>query len=170
MDNPCIDCAMRLFNKQHYNLNGVGNPFMGKVIIIPNVDYSAAKKSSMMFSEQVAIIKHAISSTGELENVFILPLIRCKEYKKYPINTDIIERCTQYLKQDILKYDWHNIMLCGITSTMLLKTPLKENIDKVYISKNNRRYFFNYNPFIKYNNKELFEVFKEKLCNFVYNQ
>ena len=40
----CDLCPMRLFNTKHYNLRGVGNPYFGKCIVIPNVDYDAYKK------------------------------------------------------------------------------------------------------------------------------
>lgn len=41
IDNPCDNCPLRLFNSKCHNLQGVGNPFMGKLIILPNVDYDA---------------------------------------------------------------------------------------------------------------------------------
>lgn len=55
--NYCEDCVIRLFNNKHYNLQGIGNPYFGNCIIVPNVDYNAYKKGSMEFSKQVEIIK-----------------------------------------------------------------------------------------------------------------
>lgn len=40
----CKDCPMRLFNIKHHNLQGIGNPYFGICIVIPNVDYDAYKK------------------------------------------------------------------------------------------------------------------------------
>ena len=67
------------FNNKHYNLQGIGNPYFGKCIVVPNVDYIAYKKGDMGFSTQVEIIQDVLSSTGEGDNVFIVPLIRCNE-------------------------------------------------------------------------------------------
>ena len=52
----CEDCVMRLYNTKHYNLHGIGNPYFGNCIVVPNVDYNAYKKGSMGFSDQVKII------------------------------------------------------------------------------------------------------------------
>lgn len=40
----CEECPIRLFNNKHYNLHGVGNPYFGNCIVVPNVDYSAIRK------------------------------------------------------------------------------------------------------------------------------
>ena len=45
--NYCEDCVIRLFNTKHYNLQGIGNPYFGNCIIVPNVDYNAYKKGGM---------------------------------------------------------------------------------------------------------------------------
>lgn len=62
----CEDCPMRLFNIKHHNLQGIGNPYFGICIVIPNVDYDAYKKGNIGYSNQVEIIKSIISSTGSL--------------------------------------------------------------------------------------------------------
>ena len=76
MVNICDDCALRLYNTKSYNLQGIGNPFYGNCIVIPNVDYKAYKGKSMDFSTQVDIIKETlILSTGvEESNLYIVPL------------------------------------------------------------------------------------------------
>lgn len=85
----CKDCPMRLFNIKHHNLQGIGNPYFGICIVIPNVDYDAYKKGNIGYSNQVEIIKSIISSTGELTDVFILPFIRCNETIACELNNDI---------------------------------------------------------------------------------
>ena len=72
----CKDCPLRLFNIKHHNLQGIGNPYFGICIVIPNVDYDAYKKGNIGYSNQVEIIKSIISSTGELTDVFILPFMK----------------------------------------------------------------------------------------------
>ena len=52
----CSECPIRLFNNKHYNLQGIGNPYFGNCIVVPNVDYNAYKNGSMGFSNQVEII------------------------------------------------------------------------------------------------------------------
>ena len=47
----CSDCALRLFNTKHHNLQGIGNPYFGICIVIPNVDYDAYKKGNIGYSE-----------------------------------------------------------------------------------------------------------------------
>lgn len=65
MIDVCSGCSLRLFNTKHYNLYGIGNPYFGNCIVVPNVDYNAYKKGSMGFSDQVKIIKESLHfSTG----------------------------------------------------------------------------------------------------------
>ena len=74
--NICEDCPMRLFNTKHYNLHGIGNPYSGNCIVIPNVDYNAYKKGDMGFSSQVDIIKEVLHlSTGEHDNLIDLKVL-----------------------------------------------------------------------------------------------
>ena len=56
----CSECPIRLFNNKHYNLQGIGNPYFGNCIVVPNVDYNAYKNGSMGFSNQVKIIKDVL--------------------------------------------------------------------------------------------------------------
>lgn len=161
--NVCEDCVMRLFNTKNYNLHGIGNPYYGKCIVIPNVDYSAYKKGSLTFSNQVDIIKSLISSTGELEDLYILPFIRCNETISCELTDDIYTRCLTYFSNDLKKYDFKDIMLLGDAGRRFLNCDIKDNLDIVTISKNRRRYYINYSPLVKYTDNEKFEVFKHYL-------
>ena len=100
----CEQCPMRLFNTKCHNLEGVGNPWTGKVIIVPNVDYDAYRGKDMGFSSQVDVIKSIIFPTEEVEDVFILPLIRCNTNISCELNDDILRRCLHYLAKDVEKY------------------------------------------------------------------
>lgn len=159
----CDECAMRLFNSKHYNLKGVGNPYYGKCIIVPNVDYNAYKKGDMSFSSQVEIIKSVISSTGEVDDVFILPLIRCNESISCDLTDDIYKRCLMYLAEDMYKFDFKDIMLLGDAGRRFLNCNINEYFNSIIVSPNNRRYAVNYSPLIKYIDNTKFEIFKNYL-------
>ncbi len=163
----CDNCAIRLFNIKNYNLHGIGNPYSGNCIVISNVDYNAYKKGSMGFSSQVEVIKEVLHlSTGEhdnLYNLYIVPLIRCNETISCELDDNSYNRCLQYFINDIRKYQFKNIMLLGDAGRRFLHCDIKENIDNLFISPNNRRYTINYSPLTKYTNNELFEIFKSKL-------
>ncbi len=163
----CEDCPIRLFNSKHYNLHGVGNPYFGNCIVIPNVDYSAYKAGDMGFSSQVEAIKEVLHlSTGErdnLDNLYIVPLIRCNETISCELDDNSYNRCLQYFINDIRKYQFKNITLLGDAGRRFLHCDIKENIDNLFISPNNRRYTINYSPLTKYTNDNLFEIFKSKL-------
>ena len=104
---------MRLFNTKHYNLQGIGNPYFGKCIVIPNVDYVAYKKGDIEFSKYVEIIKSIISSTGELSDIFIVPYIRCNETISCKLTDEVYNRCLVNFSNDIIKYDFQDILLLG---------------------------------------------------------
>lgn len=161
--NVCEECPMRLFNTKYYNLQGIGNPHFGLCIVVPNVDYSAYKKGDFSFSNQVEIIKSVISSTGEVDDVFILPLIRCNETIACSINNDIYNRCLTYFMNDIRKYQFTDIMLLGDAGRRILNCNINEYFDYIMISSNYRRYTVNYSPLIKYIDNAKFEVFKNYL-------
>lgn len=148
--NVCDNCALRLFNNKCYNLQGIGNPWANRVIIVPNVDYDAYKNKDMSFSSQVEVIQSCISSTGELNQTYILPLIRCNENIGCEVNLDIIDRCLQYFAEDLKKYQWKDIMLCGLAANRFLCCSITPYFNTVMVSKNNRRYVVNYSPLIKY--------------------
>lgn len=161
--NYCEDCVIRLFNNKHYNLQGIGNPYFGNCIIVPNVDYNAYKKGGMEFSKQVEIIKSLISSTGELDDLYILPLIRCNEYISCELNEDSYLKCIGYLIEDMKKYQFKNIMLLGSAGRRFLNCNISDYFDTIFISVNNRRYWVNYSPLINYTDFDKYEIFKSNL-------
>ena len=161
--NYCEDCVIRLFNTKHYNLQGIGNPYFGNCIIVPNVDYNAYKKGGMEFSKQVEIIKSLISSTGELDDLYVLPLIRCNEYVSCELNEDNYIKCIGYLIEDMKKYQFKNIMLLGSAGRRFLNCNISDYFDTIFVSVNNRRYWVNYSPLINYTDSDKYEIFKSNL-------
>ena len=161
----CDNCALRLYNTKSYNIQGIGNPFYGNCIVVPNVDYKAYKGKSMDFSTQVEIIKDTLRlSTGvEDFNFYIIPLIRCNENISCEITSDIINKCLIYLNNDINRYKFKNILLLGSAVTRLFNISISNYINDVFISKNGIKYFINYSPLVKYNDNKLFEIFKHNL-------
>lgn len=169
IDNPCDNCPLRLFNSKCHNLQGVGNPFMGKLIILPNVDYDAYKHKDMSFSKQVEVLMQNISFTGELADTYIVPLIRCNESLGCDINDDIIRNCQRYLAKDVKTYDFKHIMLCGSAVERFLHGSIYRLIDSIVVSGNNRRYYSNYSPLIKYVDESKFKTFVQKVDDFLYS-
>ena len=163
----CEGCALRLYNIKSYNLHGVGNPFNGNCIVVPNVDYKAYKGKSMSFSSQVEVIKEVlIPLTGEEElNSFVVPLIRCNEQISCELDNITYTRCLQYFAADVIKYDFKNILLLGTAARRFLNCNITEHLDTVMISEKGRRYFVNYSPLVKYADGKLFDIFKEKLIH-----
>lgn len=161
--NYCEDCVIRLFNTKHYNLQGIGNPYFGNCIIVPNVDYNAYKKGGMEFSKQVEIIKSLISSTGELDDLYVLPLIRCNEYVSCELNEYSYLKCIGYLIEDMKKYQFKNIMLLGSAGRRFLNCNISDYFDTIFVSVNNRRYWVNYSPLINYTDFDKYETFKSNL-------
>lgn len=165
--NICDECPIRLFNTKHHNLKGIGNPYFGNCIVVPNVDYDAYKKGSMGFSEQVAIIKDIIhSSTGEGDNldyIHIVPLLRCNETISCEVDDASYKRCLTHLAKDIIKYQFTNLLLLGDAAKRLLDCDIGNHLDTILVSKNNRCYNVNYSPLIKYTNEEKYETFKQYL-------
>lgn len=161
----CDNCALRLYNTKSYNLRGIGNPFSGNCIIIPNVDYKAYKYKSMSFSAQVEIIKELlIPSTGEEElNSYVVPLIRCNEQISCEVDEATYQKCLSWFAKDIREYQFRNILLLGSSVKRFLDCNITEYLDCIMISPNNRKYFVNYSPFVKYNDDKLFDIFKTKL-------
>lgn len=159
----CNGCALRLYNTKSYNLQGIGNPYMGNCIVVPNVDYKAYKSKSMSFSSQVEIIKDVLNlSTGEEEyNFYILPLIRCNEQISCEVDNATYMKCLTWFAKDIRKFDFKNILLLGNAARRFLNCNIHDYLDTVIISRNNRRYFVNYSPFVKVTDEKLFNDFKK---------
>lgn len=162
----CEDCVMRLYNTKHYNLHGIGNPYFGNCIVVPNVDYNAYKKGSMGFSEQVSIITDVLSSTGEgdkLENLYILPLIRCNEIISCELDDSSFNNCLIHFANDLHKYNFRRILLLGDAARRFLNCDITENLNNIMISPKKRFYNVNYSPLIKYIDKNKFDIFKSYL-------
>lgn len=164
--NNCIDCPLRLFNTKCHNLQGIGNPWNNRVIVVPNVDYDAYKNKDMSFSSQVDVIKSIISSTGELNDLYIVPLIRCNETIGCEINNDIIKRCYQYFIQDITTYQWKHILLCGISAERILGVSIGQCLNDIFVSRIKHAHIaVNYNPLIKYIDNSKYNTFVTHLQN-----
>lgn len=142
---------------------------MGKLIILPNVDYDAYKHRDMSFSKQIEVLMQNISFTGELADTYIVPLIRCNESLGCDINDDIIRNCQRYLAEDVKIYDFKHIMLCGSAVERFLHGSIYRLIDSIVVSGNNRRYYANYSPLIKYVDESKFKTFVEKVDDFLYS-
>lgn len=174
MNNLCKDCALKLYNTKHYNLQGIGNPWNGLCIIIPNVDYNAYKKGDLSFSAQVEIIK-SIFSTGDelqnniLDNIYIVPLIRCNETISCPIDNITYNRCLHFLADDVRTYKFHDILLLGNACRRFLGINPKEYLDYMFISKKGIRYTVNYSPLVKLTNDDLFNSFQKHLLSWYNN-
>lgn len=174
MNNICNNCALKLYNVKHHHLEGVGNPWNGICIVIPNVDYSAYKKGNLVFSEQVEIIRH-IFSTGEqeqdniLEHLYVVPLIRCNETISCPIDKITYNRCLHFLAADMRTYKFHDILLLGDACRRFLNINPGEYLNEIFISKNNIRYAVNYSPLVKLVNANLFDVFQKHLVKWYNN-
>lgn len=165
--NICEDCAIRLFNNKHHNLKGVGNPYFGNCIVVPNVDYDAYKKGDMGFSIQVEIIKDILHlSTGEgdgLEELYIVPLIRCNESISCELDNNSYNKCLQHFANDMRKYQFKRILLLGDAGRRFLNCDITENLNTLMVSANNKFYNINYSPLIKYINEEKFAIFETYL-------
>ena len=141
MDDICKDCALKLYNRIT-SLQGVGNPWTGRCIVVPNVDGRAYKGKDMSFSKQVDIINDTISSMGvATDNLFIVPLIRCNEKISCPIDNDSISKCIKWFAKDVETYNFRDILLLGSAVKRFLNVDIESNLDNVFVSQNNRRYF-----------------------------
>lgn len=162
--NVCDDCALRLYNTKCHNLKGVGNPHSGNLVIVYNVDYLAYKKKDMAFSDYVSIIQEAISSTGELTELYIVPFIRCNTSLGCDVTVDIERRCLSHLFVEMEKYNFTNIIGLGHAKRICINTyqSIKDCINNTYIL-DNRHYNVGYSPLVKYTNAELYEVFKQSI-------
>ena len=100
--NVCEQCPLRLFNDKGHNISGIGNIWSGNALVLPNVDIPAYKKQDMSFSSQVSIINTILSTGGQEQNLYIVPLIRCNEKFDIEITSNILRRCLTYFEEDIL--------------------------------------------------------------------
>lgn len=163
--NVCDNCAIRLYNTKHHNLQGIGNPWNGKCIVVPNVDYDAYKYGDMSFSKQVKVIKDILPSfTGDdMSDLYIVPLIRCNETISCKLDNISYNRCLHWLANDMRKYNFQDILLLGEAARRFLGIEISHKLNTVFISQNKRRYTINYSPLISYIDQDKFEVFKQGL-------
>lgn len=160
----CDNCALRLINEKAYNLQGVGNPLYGNVIIIPNADYKAYRKKQLMFGDYVKEINASIPSTGELEDIYITPLLHCKVDKTYPVNDDIILNCSKILAYEFKKYNFKRVLILGSAVEKLMRLDLSKFAGKTLFYKQKGIYCtLSYSPLIKYSNISLYNLFKQHL-------
>lgn len=165
----CAECPVRLFNTKNHNLQGIGNPYYGNCIVVPNVDYDAYKKGSMGFSKQVEIIKQSLSSsTGELDNVYIVPFIRCNDTISCEFDDDTLNRCLHHFANDMRTFQFKKVLLLGESVRMFLNCNIKDYLDTLIISSNNKFYNVNYSPLIKYVDEEKYDTFKKYLIKWYY--
>jgi hypothetical protein len=158
----CDDCALRLVNKVT-NVQGIGNPWTGRCIVVPNVDGRLLNGKDASFSKQVDIIREVLSSMGDVtEECYIVPFIRCAEKLACPIDNSTIDKCIQWFAKDVEKYNFKDIILLGSSVKRFLNISIEPNLDNVFVSKNGRRYFVNYSPFI-YENTDKFAIFENYL-------
>lgn len=167
MPNICDDCALRLYNTKSYNLPGVGNPYMGKCIVVPNVDYSAYKGKSMSFSSQVKVIEDILFPlTGvEESNLYIVPLIRCNEQISCEVDKFSYNKCLHWLAQDIRKYQFKDILMLGNAARRFFNCNIHDYLDTIMVTKNGIRYAIDYSPLVQYADEKLYDTFKEKLIH-----
>ncbi len=165
--NVCEECPIRLFNSKYHNLKGIGNPYFGNCIVVPNVDYDAYKKGDMGFSEQVKIIKEVLNlATGErddLIDLYIVPLIRCNESISCELDDNSYKRCLTHFANDMRKYKFRRILLLGDAGRRFLNADITELLDTLMVSSNNRFYNINYSPLIKYKDNYKFFMFETYL-------
>ena len=167
MIDYCLSCPVRLFNSKHYNLQGVGTATIGRCIVIPNVDYNAYKLGNIEFGSQVQIVKSIFNlSTGGVELTdfcYIVPLLRCNKTIACEIDNTIYNRCMNYFKQDVIKYQFTDILLLGDAGRVFFNCNIKDYVDYVIVSPNRRRYVLGYRPLTKYADDKLFEEFQRQL-------
>ena len=68
-----------------------------------------------------------------------------------------------YFQEDVMKYDFRNILLLGSAARRFLNVNINEHLNSLFLSENNRRYFVNYSPLVQYVDEKLFDTFKEYL-------
>jgi len=167
----CDNCALRIYNPKHYNLQGIGSPYYGNCIVIPNVDYNAYKHNNLGYSNQIKIILEegaVILSTGELQElVYFCPIIRCNELVTCPIDKDSFNLCLTHFVNDVRQYDLKFILLLGEAVTRILDINIGENLNNAYITKDNRIFFVNYSPLTKFTNERLYNEFVNNLRKWI---
>lgn len=161
---------MRLLNDKVYNLQGVGNPMFGNVIIIPNVDYKAYRRKRLELGEYVKEIISTILPTGELSDVYITPLVHCKANRTYPVNNSILRNCSQILQYEFKKYNFKRVLILGSAVEQIMGLDLKKYAGKtIYYRQNNSFWTMTYSPLCKHSNATKYSEFKNHLTKWYNN-
>uniref|UniRef100_A0AAU8MHD7 Uracil-DNA glycosylase n=1 Tax=Geladintestivirus 1 TaxID=3233133 RepID=A0AAU8MHD7_9CAUD len=170
LKNNCNNCALRLFNDKCYNISGNGAWINNAFIIISNIDNNAYKHKDIDFSKQIEIMNSiAISSTGGekvTDVAYLTPLIKCREVN-YIADSNTINCCIKNLGIEFKTYNPKYILVTGSAVERFLNTNIHDNLNKIFVTKNNRYYFVNYSPFIKEYDTIKFELFKKYLIKFI---
>ena len=167
----CDNCILRLYNK-NYNLHGIGNSYNGKMIVVTNVDFNAYKYNRLDYSKQVEIIKDVlkpISSTGEVSEIYITPLIKCRISKDVYIDYQIIDNCKKHLYKEISDYGIKDILLLGDAAKIILGIKYIGSFRTKQFKFNGITYRVSYNPFIKDKDVNKYEMFKHDIIRWYYD-
>ena len=166
--DSCESCALRLFNPKGHNIIGEGCTLYGNIIIIPYIDKDAYRRQDIVFDNGVKIVQDVIMESCN-ENVldwcYMTSLIKCKETQKCPINDDILRNCFTHLIKEFEEIKPKNVLLLGTD------TPAKVNdlnfynhsIKKPFIDVKGINFNWNFSPYVKYYNRDRFELFKSSL-------
>lgn len=158
----CLDCPLRLYNTKGYNISGVGNPNYGNIIILPNVDKEAYKHQNFTFEQMIVTLNslsHSSTGVDILDYCYITPLIKCKIANSIILDDQIVKRCMENLKREILTYSPINFLLLG-KDVMSHFLQYSINPDKMYVDICNRRWFNNYSPGITLYDHEKAQIFE----------
>lgn len=174
--DECSSCPMKLFNDKCHNLPMIGNPCYGRLVVIPSVDCDAYKNRNLAFSSQVRMIVQSISSTGELDDFAVVPLIRCNRDLGCDVNADILRRCMMKLSRDIAEHDFRDILLLGDSVRYVLGCNIQTHLNELFISQHQtytgiitRRYGVNYSPLVSYIDEDRFDQFQKYLKKWYYS-
>lgn len=174
MKDVCQDCALRLFNTKGHNIIGEGCTQYGNVIIIPYIDKDAYRRQDITFDNGVKIVKDIITEECNediLNWCYFTSLIKCNETTKCPVNDNILRRCFTHLIKEFNDIKPKNVLMLGTD------TPAKVNDLNFYNYSTHRPFIdvkginfsWNYSPYVKYYNKERFNLFKSSLIEW-FNQ
>lgn len=153
MNNICLNCPLKLFNDKTYNIQGIGNPYAGKLILLPSINYKSYQilNNDNCKSKIKQLLNAHISSTGVLEsNYYLLPIIRCKIDDSFGLDNVSYSKCIKLLSEDFKKYDFKHIHILGDAVDKFLHKNIAYNLNNVFVSTNGRFYTVNYSPNIKY--------------------
>lgn len=158
----CSECPLRLYNTKGHNINGVGNTNYGNMIILPSVDREAYKHQNFTFEQMIVKLNDlSVLSTGVeiLQYCYITPFIKCKIASSIILDDQIVKRCKENLKEEIIKYRPVNFLLLG-KDVMSHFLQYSINPNKMFVDVCNRRWFNNYSPGITLYDQDKAKVFE----------